>query len=147
MICANPDIMVERGDELIYCAGALAADYEAEGRQGHLRRQAAPADLPAHASREIAQLKGAPVPKEQILAIGDGLETDLLGAHGAGLRSVFIASPIFVPDGLEPVSDELFADGPCARRAAGAGLVGRCRPSVPARHRRDAGAEQAVSAA
>src|SRR5262245_5929381 len=31
MICANPDIMVERGNQLLYCAGALAADYEANG--------------------------------------------------------------------------------------------------------------------
>ena len=54
MICANPDLVVERGDKLVYCAGALAADIRAEGRRGRLRRQAVPADLPAHLCRHRA---------------------------------------------------------------------------------------------
>lgn len=109
MICANPDIMVERGDQLIYCAGALAADYEANG--GKVTYAGKPyAPIYERTLREIARLKGKPVPKENILCIGDGVETDLLGAHNAGLRSVFIASPIFVPGGLNAtVLTELFA--------------------------------------
>ena len=78
MICANPDIMVERGEELLYCAGALAADYEAKG--GKVTYAGKP-HIPIYdrTLREIARLKGRPVAKDKILCIGDGVETDLLG--------------------------------------------------------------------
>ena len=114
MICANPDIMVERGEELLYCAGALAADYEAKG--GKVTYAGKP-HVPIYdrTLREIARLKGRPVAKDKILCIGDGVETDLKGAHNAGFRSVFIASPIFLPDGLSvPALTKLFAGRPFA---------------------------------
>ena len=47
MICANPDIVIHRGDTLIYCAGALARRYEELGGSVDLRRQALRADLRA----------------------------------------------------------------------------------------------------
>ncbi len=118
MICANPDILVERGEHLIYCAGALAADYEAKG--GKVTYAGKPyGPIYDRTLREIARLKGRPVAKENILCIGDGVETDLKGAHNAGFRSVLIASPIFLPDGLnEPALTRLFADRPFAPVAA-----------------------------
>lgn len=118
MICANPDIMVERGEELLYCAGALAADYEAKG--GTVTYAGKPhGPIYDRTLREIARLKGRPVAREKILCIGDGVETDLKGAHNAGFRSVFIASPIFLPDGLSaPALTKLFADRPFAPIAA-----------------------------
>ncbi len=68
---------------------------------------------------EIARLTGRPVEKSRVLCIGDGIETDLAGAHAAGLRSVFVASPIFVPDGLSAATLEgLFAGRPFAPVAA-----------------------------
>ncbi|MGH7486765.1 MAG: TIGR01459 family HAD-type hydrolase [bacterium] len=118
MICANPDIMVERGEELLYCAGALAADYEAKG--GRVTYAGKP-HIPIYdrTLREIARLKGRPVAKENILCIGDGVETDLNGAYNAGFRSVFIASPIFLPEGLSaPALAKLFADRPFSPIAA-----------------------------
>jgi HAD superfamily hydrolase (TIGR01459 family) len=118
MVCANPDIMVERGHDLIYCAGALAADYEAGG--GKVTYAGKP-HLPIYArtEAEIARLRGRPAARERVLCIGDGIDTDLKGAHAAGLRSVFIASPIFVPNGLDAaVLGELFADRPFAPVAA-----------------------------
>ena len=45
LICANPDLVVQRGEELIYCAGALAQRYEEMGGDGDLCRQAPSADL------------------------------------------------------------------------------------------------------
>ena len=118
MICANPDILVERGEQLIYCAGALAADYEAKG--GKVTYAGKPyAPIYDRTLREIAQLKGRPVAKENILCIGDGVETDLKGAYNAGFRSVFIASPIFLPDGLSALAlTNLFADRPFSPIAA-----------------------------
>lgn len=118
MICANPDIMVEKGERLLYCAGALAADYEAKG--GRVTYAGKP-HIPIYdrTLREIARLKGRPVAKDKILCIGDGVETDLEGAHNAGFRSVFIASPIFLPDGLSaPALEKLFAGRPFAPIAA-----------------------------
>lgn len=109
MICANPDIVVERGDKLIYCAGALAESYAAKG--GPVSYAGKP-HLPVYerALAEIERLAGRPVEKSRVLCIGDGIETDLAGAHAAGLRSVFVASPIFVPDGLSAATLEgLFA--------------------------------------
>jgi len=118
MICANPDIMVERGEELIYCAGALAADYAAGG--GHVAYAGKPhAPIYARTVAEIARTKGRPIEKDRTLCIGDGIDTDLAGAHAAGMRSVFIASPIFVPDGLDAgLLRELFAGRPFAPVAA-----------------------------
>ena len=118
MICANPDIMVEKGERLLYCAGALAADYEAKG--GKVTYAGKPhTPIYDRTLREIARLKGRPVAKENILCIGDGVETDLKGAHNAGFRSVFIASPIFLPDGLSaPALTKLFANRPFAPIAA-----------------------------
>jgi HAD superfamily hydrolase (TIGR01459 family) len=100
MICANPDLVVERGDQLVYCAGALAAAYTQAG--GEVRYAGKPY-LPIYERTfaVIDALEGAPVPKHRVLAIGDGVDTDLKGAHAAGLRSVFIASGVHLPGGLD----------------------------------------------
>jgi HAD superfamily hydrolase (TIGR01459 family) len=100
MICANPDLVVERGDKLVYCAGALAAVYQEKG--GEVIYAGKP-HLPIYERTfaAIERIAGAAVARERILAIGDGVDTDLLGAHQAGLRSVFIASAVHVPGGLD----------------------------------------------
>jgi HAD superfamily hydrolase (TIGR01459 family) len=100
MICANPDLVVERGHQLVYCAGAIAALYEQLG--GEVIYAGKP-HLPIYERTfaAIDGLAGAEVARERILAIGDGVDTDLLGAHRAGLRSVFIASAVHLPSGLD----------------------------------------------
>ena len=123
MICANPDLVVERGAQLVYCAGALAAAYAAEGGDvayaGKPHRPIYERTLAA-----ISNAKGRPVPKERMLAIGDGVETDLRGAHGAGLRSVFIASAVHAPGGLsEKALTDLFGKRSFAPIAALPALV------------------------
>ena len=112
MICANPDLVVERGDKLVYCAGALAALYAEKG--GEVIYAGKPY-LPIYQRTfaAIDRIKGAPVPKERVLAIGDGVDTDLLGAHRAGLQSVLIASAVHLPGGLNSGAlDQLFASRP-----------------------------------
>ncbi len=112
MVCANPDLVVERGDKLVYCAGALAAVYAEKG--GEVVYAGKPY-LPIYERTfaAIERVKGSPVHKERILAIGDGLDTDLLGAHRAGLRSVLIASAVSLPGGLDqPTLAQLFASRP-----------------------------------
>jgi HAD superfamily hydrolase (TIGR01459 family) len=96
MICANPDHLVERGDRLVWCAGALAASYEKAG--GDVVYAGKPyAPIYALAFETIGTLAGRAVPKSEILAIGDGVHTDIAGASGAGLNSVFIASGLHLP--------------------------------------------------
>jgi HAD superfamily hydrolase (TIGR01459 family) len=123
MICANPDLVVERGEQLVYCAGALAAAYAAEG--GEVAYAGKPhGRIYERTLAAIVGLKGRAVPNERILAIGDGIETDLRGAHGAGVRSVFIASGVHVPGGLnEKTLAELFGNRPFAPVAAMPTLV------------------------
>jgi HAD superfamily hydrolase (TIGR01459 family) len=108
MLCANPDLVVERGNKLVYCAGALAALYAEKG--GEVIYAGKP-HLPIY-ERTFAALErfaGSAVARERILAIGDGIDTDLLGAHRAGLRSIFIASAVHLPGGLDRRGlDELF---------------------------------------
>ena len=118
MICANPDLMVERGDRLVYCAGALAAEYAAIG--GEVNYAGKP-HWPVYerALAAIDALRGRSVAKDKVLAIGDGIETDLRGAHVAGLRSVFIASAIHAPAGLNSAMlQQLFRSRPFAPVAA-----------------------------
>lgn len=99
MICANPDLTVERGSEIVYCAGALAAEFAALG--GSVSYAGKPY-LPVYdmAFSMIETLRGKPVPRERILCVGDGLRTDIKGAAAAGLDSVFIASGIHVTEAL-----------------------------------------------
>ena len=91
MLCANPDIVVQAGDKLIWCAGAIARDFEAIG--GRVIMAGKPfAPIYELAYRELAQIAGKPVDKSRLLAIGDGIPTDLKGAALQGIDAIFIAS-------------------------------------------------------
>jgi HAD superfamily hydrolase (TIGR01459 family) len=91
LLCANPDIVVRVGDNLIWCAGAIARDYEALG--GRVVMAGKP-HRPIYdlAFKELESLTGEAVDKARILCIGDGVTTDILGANGANLDCLFIAS-------------------------------------------------------
>ena len=95
MVCANPDLQVERDNRLIYCAGALAAEYEKLG--GEVVYTGKPHQpIYERALARISDLKGASVPRSRILCIGDGLKTDMAGAAAAGMDSLFVASALHV---------------------------------------------------
>ena len=98
MVCANPDLFVERGSNLVYCAGAIAEAYE---RLGGKVAYAGKPHLPIYdmAFTTIDKLKGRPIEKRRILAIGDGLRTDIAGAAAAGVPSVYIASSVHMQAG------------------------------------------------
>jgi HAD superfamily hydrolase (TIGR01459 family) len=94
MVCANPDIVVERGDALVYCAGALADAYAARGGKVlYCGKPHAPIyDL---ALATATALRGGKTPRRQrVLAIGDSVRTDLKGAGALGLDCMFITSGI-----------------------------------------------------
>ena len=102
MLCANPDIVVAIGDELVYCAGALAERYAAMGGKVVMFGKPHP-PIYAAALERIEKLRGAPAVRSRILCIGDGAFTDLSGAGRAGLDC------LFVTDGVH--RDELRAAG------------------------------------
>lgn len=108
MICANPDLKVERGPRVLWCAGALAALYEQVGGK---TIYAGKPHRPVYdmAFERIDEIKGRVVDRARVLAIGDGLRTDIEGARLAGLDSLFIASAVHVDRPLDDaVLDEIF---------------------------------------
>ncbi|WPZ21251.1 TIGR01459 family HAD-type hydrolase [Sulfitobacter faviae] len=88
LLCANPDIVVDRGEVREWCAGALAALYtEMGGESLYFGKPHAPIyDL---ARRRLAALE-VDIPDSRILAIGDGILTDVKGAMDEGIDSLFI---------------------------------------------------------
>jgi HAD superfamily hydrolase (TIGR01459 family) len=110
MLCANPDLVVHRGDRLVYCAGALAAHYEKLGGPviyyGKPHRPVYESALAAAAL--AAKAAHRPQPKNP-LAVGDGLLTDIKGANGAGLDVLFIADGVHGED-VEPYTATHLAD-------------------------------------
>ncbi len=93
MICANPDIVVQRGDRLIYCGGALAQLYQSIGGEALMAGKPY-APIYELALAEAGRLLGHPVEAERVLAIGDGVATDVKGANDIGLDVLFIAAGI-----------------------------------------------------
>lgn len=92
-LCANPDIVVEHDGRMRLCAGALAKQYARMG--GPVEIIGKPhAPIYQHALDRIEAFQQKPIKKKRILAIGDGLHTDIKGAIGFGLDVVYIAAGI-----------------------------------------------------
>ncbi len=90
MICANPDILVREGSRLIYCAGALARLYQDLGASVTMAGKPHK-PIYALARARLAAIAQREIPPARILAIGDGIETDLLGAQQEGMDALFVA--------------------------------------------------------
>jgi HAD superfamily hydrolase (TIGR01459 family) len=93
MICANPDLMVDRGGRNIPCAGAIGAAYEALGGEVVYPGKPYPA-IYEHAMQMAAALKGMVVKKARVLAIGDSIRTDIAGASRFGIASLMVLNGI-----------------------------------------------------
>jgi len=118
MLCANPDLVVQRGGRLVHCAGSLARAYEAIG--GTVVYYGKP-HLPIYdVVRAVAG--GA----QRMLMVGDGLVTDVKGANAAGIDVLFIADGVHGEDVREFTQAhlaELFAAAGVHARAAMRTLV------------------------
>ncbi len=89
MICANPDIKVRIGDQLVWCAGALAAIYEEEGGTVIYPGKPYPAIYRLALKRaETARGK----PPQSVLCIGDSPATDMRGAARQGLDALYVGT-------------------------------------------------------
>jgi HAD superfamily hydrolase (TIGR01459 family) len=116
MICANPDLVVERGDQLIPCAGAIALAYEEIG--GDVLYTGKPhGPIYEAALARAAELRGgAPVEPRRVLAIGDAIRTDVAGAAALGIPALFVTQGIHAAELTSP-------DGTTDARRIGAWLA------------------------
>lgn len=122
-LCANPDLVVERGGKLVYCAGAIGQAYEA---LGGTTVYAGKPDRPIYdAALEIAaSIRRAQPDLARVVAIGDALRTDIAGAARLGCATLFVARGIH--------ADELgIADRPLDADAL-AGLLAQSGPAPTA---------------
>ncbi len=118
MICANPDIVVQRGDKLIYCGGALAQLYESLGGRVFMAGKPYPPIYKLALAKAETEAK-APLDPRRVLCVGDGLPTDVRGANAQGLDVLFVASGIHGGETIRPdgsldtaaVADLLRQDG------------------------------------
>lgn len=89
LLCANPDIVVDVGEERRYCAGAIAAAYtEAGGESFYFGKPHPPIYRLARA--RLAERLGSEPLTDEILCAGDGIATDILGAMGENLDALFV---------------------------------------------------------
>ena len=95
MICANPDIVVEVGGRLAWCAGALAREYKKLG--GDVSMAGKPYAPIYEQGLELAEkYLGKAINKSRVIAIGDGQPTDVTGANNAEIDLLFISNGIHV---------------------------------------------------
>ncbi len=128
MVCANPDLVVHVGHDLLPCAGALGIVYEDLG--GTVMWTGKPHAIAyATALKHAAELRGRETPKTRVLGIGDAVRTDLAAAAGAGVDALFVASGIHrdaVIDGGRLIPERMQAEfeaGGYGAKYAALGLV------------------------
>ena len=124
MLCANPDLVVDMGETRIYCAGALAEFYESMG--GKALYYGKPHAPIYDRARRLMDLG----PEARCLAVGDGIDTDILGAMQQGIDAIFVtgglAADAFGSDVENPRADQL-EDWLATRERTPAYAIGRLR--------------------
>lgn len=104
MLCANPDVIVDRAEKRLYCAGAIAAAYERAG--GEARYFGKPhTPIYEQALAKLTETAGREIPRSRILAIGDGPATDVKGAAANGFDALFVAGGLGAEMLLNPDGD------------------------------------------
>lgn len=122
MLCGNPDLVVERGERLVYCAGAIADLY---GEMGGEVLYAGKPYRPIYdqALDQVADLDGRRPALDRVLAIGDSVRTDLKGAADLGVDCLFVTAGIHAEelgsrhDPDVTVLAKIFADAGIAPKA------------------------------
>lgn len=128
LLCANPDLVVDLGQTRIWCAGGLAALYDEMGGTSLYYGKPHP---PVYelARQRLADLGGA-ADEARILAIGDGIATDIQGGIGEGIDTLFVtgglAAESFGAD-VEAPDPGLLADWLAARQLSPNYSIGRLR--------------------
>ena len=100
LICANPDLVVDRGGKIVPCAGSIALAYEQIGGATiYAGKPHAPIYEMALASAQA--LRGAAIARDRICAVGDAIRTDIAGASGFGATSIMVLAGIHAQDLVE----------------------------------------------
>lgn len=126
MICANPDRVVEHGDKIIYCGGALGDLYAAMG--GMVLMAGKPYQPIYEEAFRLAELAaGRPLDKSRVLAIGDSVRTDATGAAKFGVDLLFVTGSIHAAelDAFGKPDPQAIADLVAPSRAHMAGFLPR----------------------
>ena len=92
LLCANPDVRVQRGERLIWCAGALALAYEERGGETEVIGKPHPL-IYDRAFAALERLAG-PVDPGEVLAVGDGVRTDIRGAAARGIDALYVTAGV-----------------------------------------------------
>lgn len=93
MLCGNPDLVVERGDRLVYCAGSIADLYATMG--GEVLYAGKPyRPIYEMALKKAEAISGRKTAMKRVMAIGDSVRTDLKGARAFGIDMLFMAAGI-----------------------------------------------------
>ncbi len=102
LLCANPDLIVDRGEQRLYCAGALALAYEQVG--GEVIWFGKPHGPTYEQSFHLLEeLTGGEIAPQDVLAIGDGIRTDVKGGLDAGLDVLFVTGGLSATElGADP---------------------------------------------
>ncbi|ODT70635.1 MAG: hypothetical protein ABS75_12265 [Pelagibacterium sp. SCN 63-23] len=126
MICANPDRVVEHGDQIIYCGGALGDLYAAMGGMVHMAGKPYQ-PIYEEAYRLAEEAAGASLNKSRVLAIGDSVRTDATGAAQFGIDLLFITGSIHAAelDAFGKPDPQAIADLIAPSRARTAGYLPR----------------------
>jgi HAD superfamily hydrolase (TIGR01459 family) len=105
MICANPDLVVERGGRIVPCAGSVALAYEELG--GKVIYAGKPHKPIYELALAIAEDKrGAPIARDRICAVGDAIRTDIAGADAFGASGIMVLAGIHAQDLMEASWEE-----------------------------------------
>jgi HAD superfamily hydrolase (TIGR01459 family) len=126
MICANPDRVVEHGDKIIYCGGALGDLYAAMGGMVHMAGKPYQ-PIYEEAYRLAQEAAGKPLDKSRLLAIGDSVRTDATGAAQFGMDLLFVTGSIHAAelDAFGKPDPQAIADLVAPSRAHMAGFLPR----------------------
>ena len=121
LICSNPDRLVQVGDDIIYCGGAVAEIYENNGGDVVWLGKPYP-EVYQRARTILADMLGCPADGVNPLAIGDGPKTDIPGAQAAGLDALFITGGLAGAMGrdlgsVEAIEQVLSEENTCAAYA------------------------------
>ncbi|WP_338722498.1 TIGR01459 family HAD-type hydrolase [Devosia sp. XK-2] len=126
MICANPDRVVEHGDKIIYCGGALGDLYSAMGGMVHMAGKPYP-PIYEQAFALAEEAAGHSLDKSRVLAIGDSVRTDAAGAAQFGVDLLFVTGSIHAAelDAFGKPDPQAIADLVAPSRARVAGYLPR----------------------
>jgi HAD superfamily hydrolase (TIGR01459 family) len=106
VLCANPDLVVDRGEERLWCAGSIAKRYgDAGGEVVYFGKPHPP--IYERCFAVLEKLAGAPVPRDRILVAGDGIATDVAGGRAMGLDTLFVTGGLAAAElGSDPESPD-----------------------------------------